>query len=385
MRHFPFGVSGVVMNAQGLLRPVRAALLPLLSILTALIVGGVIIWLAGPKLNGDWLGVKFVLDGYAGLFQGAFGSQKAIISTLVRATPYIFAGLAVALAFRCGLFNIGAEGQLALGALFAGGVGFSLHGLPPLIHLPLTLLAGMLGGFLWGMIPGILKARTGAHEVITTIMLNYIAAQLTGYLLNGPWKDPNPNNVTAQTPKIAEAAHLPLLLPGLHWGVILAFLAAIAVWFFLWKTTWGFEIRTVGANAAAARCAGINVSRNIVLAMGLSGMLAGLAGAVQVAGVNYRTILGFNAGYGFDSIAIALLGRNTPLGVVLSALLFGGLRNGATLMQFRTQISSDIISVIQALILIFIAAEQIIRWIYRVRVPSGLSEQVTLSKGWGKS
>ena len=361
----------------------RAALLPLLSIITALFAGGVIIWLSGPRLNGDWLGVKFVLDGYAGLFQGALGSQKAIIGTLVRSTPLIFAGLAVALAFRCGLFNIGVEGQFGMGVLAAAWTGVSLAGLPAVILLPLTMLAGALGGFVWGMLPGFLKARTGAHEVITTIMLNYIAAQISGYLLNGPWKDPA--NVTAQTPRIAEAARLPALLPGLHWGVVLAFLAAVGVWYFLWKTTWGFEIRTVGANSSAAKYAGINVSRNVVLAMGLSGLLAGLAGAVQVAGVNYRSTLGFNVGYGFDSIAIALLGRNTPLGVVLSALLFGGLRNGATIMQFRTQISSDIISVIQALILVFVAAEQIIRWIYRVPATRDDTGTATLSKGWGKS
>ncbi len=373
------------MNAQMFRRLGRAILLPFLSIFTALLVGGVIIWLSGPKLTGDWFGVKFVLDGYAGLFLGAFGTQKAIIGTVVRATPLIFAGLAVALAFRCGLFNIGVEGQLALGALFAAWVGVNFTGLPAILHLPLTLLAGALGGFLWGMIPGALKARTGAHEVITTIMLNYIAAQIAGYLLTGPWRDPNPTNVTAQTSRIAEAARLPMLLPGLHWGVVLAFLAAVAVWYFLWKTTWGFEIRTVGANASAAKYAGINVARNIILAMALSGMLAGLGGAVQVSGLNYRSTLGFNIGYGFDGIAIALLGRTTPLGVVLAALLFGGLRNGATLMQFRTQISADIISVIQALILIFIAAEQIIRWIYRVPLPSDAGEPATLSKGWGKS
>jgi ABC-type uncharacterized transport system permease subunit len=373
-----------MMNAQMFRRLGRAILLPFLSIFTALLFGGVIIWLSGPKLNGDWFGVKFVLDGYAGLFLGAFGTQKAIIGTLVRATPLIFAGLAVALAFRCGLFNIGVEGQLALGALFAAWVGVNLTGLPAILLLPLTLLAGALGGFLWGMIPGILKSRTGAHEVITTIMLNYVAAQIAGYLLTGPWRDPNPTNVTAQTSKIADAARLPMLLPGLHWGVVLAFLAAVAVWYFLWKTTWGFEIRTVGANASAAKYAGINVARNIILAMALSGMLAGLGGAVQVSGINYRSTLGFNIGYGFDGIAIALLGRTTPLGVVLAALLFGGLRNGATLMQFRTQISADIISVIQALILIFIAAEQIIRWIYRVP-PSDAGESATLSKGWGKS
>jgi simple sugar transport system permease protein len=373
------------MNAQRLRSLGRGALLPFLSIFTALVAGGIIIWLSGPRLAGDWLGLKFVLDGYAGLFQGALGNQKAIIGTLVRATPLIFAGLAVALAFRCGLFNIGVEGQLALGALVAAWIGVNLTGLPAIIHLPLTLLGGMLGGFLWGVIPGILKARTGAHEVITTIMLNYIAAQLTGYLLSGPWRDPNPTNVTAQTSRIAEAARLPAITANLHWGVVLAFLAALAVWYFLWKTTWGFEIRTVGANAAAAKYAGINVTRNIVLALALSGMLAGLGGAVQVAGVNYRNTLGFNVGYGFDGIAIALLGRNTPLGTVLAALLFGALRNGATVMQFRTQISADIISVIQALILVFVAAEQIIRWLYRVRVTPDSTAQATLSKGWGKS
>ena len=373
------------MDRQTLRRLGPTVLLPLLSVFTALVVGGVIIWLAGPRFQGEWFGLEFVLDGYAGLFQGAFGSQKAIIGTLVRATPLIFAGLAVALAFRCGLFNIGVEGQLGIGVLAAAWAGVSLAGLPAVILVPLTLLAGAIGGFLWGIIPGYLKARTGAHEVITTIMLNYIAAQIAGFLLTGPFRDPSPTNVTAQTPKIGEGARLPFLLPGLHWGVVLAFLAAVAVWYFLWKTTWGFEIRTVGANSSAAKYAGINVPRNVVLALGLSGLLAGLAGAVQVAGVNYRGILGFNVGYGFDGIAIALLGRTTPLGTVLAALLFGSLRNGATVMQFRTQISADIISVIQALILIFVAAEQIIRWIYRIPKARDEVGQAALSKGWGKS
>jgi simple sugar transport system permease protein len=364
---------------------IRGALIPVLATFTALLAGAIIIWLAGPKLSGEWLGLRFVWDGYSGLLSGAFGSQAALLGTLVRATPYIFAGLAVMLAFRCGLFNIGAEGQLLLGALGAAGVGFGLQGLPTVVHLPLTLLGGMAGGFVWGAIPGFLKARTGAHEVITTIMLNYIASQIGSYLLGGPWRDPNPLNVVAQTPRIAENARLPMIVPGLHSGVVLALIVAVCVWFFLWKTTWGFELRTVGASSAAAAYAGMGVSRNVLLAMGLSGMLAGLAGAVQVAGVNYRSTIGFNTGYGFDSIAIALLGKNTVLGVVLSAILFAALRNGATQMQFRTQISADIISVIQALILIFIAADQIVRWLYRVRTSSGLGEQATLSRGWGKS
>ncbi len=371
------------MNMTRLRHAASSALIPVLAIFTALLVGGIIIWLGGPKFSGEWFGLRFVWNGYSGLFVGAFGTRAAIIATLVRSTPYVFAGLAVMLAFRCGLFNIGAEGQLLLGALGAAAVGFGLSGLPTIIHLPLTILGGMIGGFLWGAIPGFLRARTGAHEVITTIMLNYIASQLGGFLLNGAWKDPNPLNVVAQTPRIAEEARLPLLTPGLHAGVLLALIVAVGVWYFLWKTTWGFEIRTVGTNPSAAAYAGIAVSRNIVLAMALSGMLAGLAGAVQVAGVNYRSTLGFNTGYGFDSIAIALLGKNTVLGVVLSALLFGALRNGATLMQFRTQISADIISVIQALILIFIAADQIIRWLYRLRT-SNSSEQASVSRSFGK-
>jgi general nucleoside transport system permease protein len=373
------------MDSSRLRRAVRGALIPLLAIVTAMAVGGVIIWLAGPRLAGEWFGLRFVWDGYSGLLSGAFGTRAALIGTLVRATPYIFAGLAVALAFRCGLFNIGAEGQLLVGSLAAAWIGFRLVGLPAIIHLPLTLLGGMAAGFLWGGIPGFLKARTGAHEVIVTIMLNYIAAQSAGYLLGGPWRDPNPLNVVAQTPRIEESARLPTLVPGLHWGVVLALLTAVAVWYFLWRTTWGFELRTVGANSAAAAYAGIAVSRNVVLAMGLSGLLAGLAGAVQVAGVNYRSTIGFNVGYGFDSIAIALLGKNTVLGVILSALLFAALRNGATLMQFRTQISADIISVIQALILIFVAADQIVRWTYRIRTSTGAGEPAMLSKGWGKS
>jgi general nucleoside transport system permease protein len=373
------------MNVTSFKRALRGALIPLLAIFTAMLLGAVLIWLAGPRFQGEWLGLKFVWDGYSGLIEGALGSRTAIINTLVGSTPFIFGGLAVMLAFRCGLFNIGVEGQLLLGALGAAGVGFGLQGLPMAIHLPLTLLGGMAAGFAWGAIPGILKARTGAHEVITTIMLNYIASSTASYLLSGPWKDPNPLNVVAQTPRIEEAARLPQIIPGLHSGVPLALVTAVAVWYFLWKTTWGFAIRTVGANSAAAAYAGIAVSRNVILALALSGLLAGLGGAVQVAGVNYRSTLGFNLGYGFDSIAIALLGKTTVLGTVLAALLFGALRTGATLMQFRTQISAEIISVIQALILIFIAAEQIVRWIYRVRVGSGFGEQATLSKGWGKS
>jgi simple sugar transport system permease protein len=273
------------------------------------------------------------------------------------------------LAFRGGLFNIGAEGQLTVGALAAAWAGFGLD-LPPVIHLVVVLAAGCLAGGVWGGVAGLLKARTGAHEVITTIMLNYIAGQLASYLLNGPLRDRSPLNVIAQTPKIAEGARLPDVVAGLHSGVLLTVVVAIIVWFVVWKTTTGFELRMVGSNPDAAAYAGVNVVRRMTWALGVSGLLAGLAGAVQVAGVNYRSTLGFNIGYGFDSIAIALLGRNTVSGVLMSSILFAALRTGATKLQFRTQVSADIISVIQALVLLLVAAEQIVRWLYRMRAPA---------------
>lgn len=361
---------------QAIAKPMKTILTPFLAVFTALVLGGLIILTAG----GD------PITAYRGLYEGAFGSLNALSETTVWATPYIFAGLAVALAFKGGLFNIGAEGQLALGAVASAWMGYGLleRGieLPTLLHLPLAIGAGMLAGAIWGAIPGWLKARTGGHEVINTIMMNYIALNVTSFLLNGPMKDPNPLNVVARTPKIAESARIPQILPGLrfHWGFPLALLTAGIVWWFLQKTTWGFEIRTVGANPDAAKYAGVNVTRTIVLTMMLSGILAGLAGAIEVTGLNYRHELGFSVGYGFDAIAIALLGKTHPLGVVLSALLWGAMRNGATRMQFLTQIPVDVISVIQALILLLVAADAIIRWLYRIRAKE---EKLVLTRGWG--
>jgi simple sugar transport system permease protein len=353
-----------------------AMLVPLLAVFTAVIIGGIIIAVVG--------GNPFAA--YAGLFEGAFGSVKALSETTVWATPYIFAGLAVALAFKGGLFNIGAEGQLALGAVASAWVGYALPGilgvtLPIYIHLPLAVLAGMLFGMLWGAIPGALKAYTGAHEVINTIMMNYIALNMVSFLLNGPMKDKDPNNVIARTPEIAVSARIPVIFDGLrlHWGFVLALVVAFIIWWLLWKTTLGFEIRTVGLNPDAAKYAGINVKRIMTLTLALSGMLAGLAGTIEVTALNYRHELGFSVGYGFDAIAIALLGKTHPAGVVLAAILFAAMRNGATRMQFLTQIPVDIISIIQALILLFVAADAIIRYIYRIRQSS---DKVVLTRGW---
>ncbi len=365
--------------ARGVGRALNSLLVPVLAIITAVIVGGLIIFVVG----GD------PIRAYLGLAEGAFGSVSALSETSVWATPYIFAGLAVALAFKGGLFNIGAEGQLAFGAVASALVGYALPGwlhtsIPAYIHIPLTVGAGLIAGAIWAAIPGALKAYTGGHEVINTIMMNYIALNITSFLLNGPMRDPDPLNLSARTPEIAASARIPPIFAtgGLrfHWGFILALVAAVIIWWLLWKTTTGFEIRTVGSNPDAGKYAGINVKRTIVLTMAISGALAGLAGAIEVTALNYRHELGFSVGYGFDAIAIALLGKTNPFGVILAAILFGAMRNGGTRMQFLTQIPVDIISVIQALILLFVAADAIVRYLYRVRARE---ERVVLTRGWG--
>jgi simple sugar transport system permease protein len=341
-----------------------AMLIPSLSILTAVILGGIIIVLVR--------GNPFVA--YLGLLQGSFGSAKALSETAVWATPYIFAGLAVALAFK-----IGATTAALIGYALPGWLGFDL---PRIIHLPLVIIMGALAGAFWAAIVGYLKAYTGGHEVINTIMMTYIALNTISFLLNGPMKDPNPDNVIARTPLIADSARIPPIFDGLrvHWGFILALLAAYLVWWLLNKTTLGFEIRTVGSNPDAAKYAGVNVKRIIIVTMALSGMLAGLAGTFEVTGLNYRHELGFAIGYGYEAIAIALLGKSHPLGVVLAAILFAAMRNGATRMQFLTQLPVDLISMLQALILLFVAADAIIRYLYRIK---SQGERVVLTRGWG--
>ncbi len=364
--------------SKGFLRSaLDAILIPFLAILTAIILGAIIILSVG---GNPYLA-------YFGLIQGSFGSAKALSETAVWTTPFIFAGLAVALAFKGGLFNIGAEGQLALGATFSALIGYALpewlgFDIPAIIHLPLAIIVGMIAGAIWAGIVGFLKAYTGGHEVINTIMMNYIALNTISYLLNGPMKDRNPSNVIARTPLIADSARMPEIFAGyrIHWGFVLALLVAVFIWWLLNKTTLGFEIRTVGTNPDAAKYAGMNVKRIIIITMALSGMLAGMAGSLEVTGLNFRHELGFSIGYGFDAIAIALLGKSHPLGVVLASILFAAMRNGATRMQFLTQLPIDLISMLQALILLFVAADAIIRYIYRIKAKG---ERLVLTRGWG--
>jgi simple sugar transport system permease protein len=281
------------------------------------------------------------------------------------------------------LFNIGVEGQLFIGAIFAAFVGYSITGLPPIIHIPLAILAGALGGAIWGFIPGWLKVKTGGHEVINTIMLNFIAFRISDWLLSGPMQRPDSFNPVS--PTIQESAMLPRFFESpirFHLGFFLALVAAWLVYWLLFKTKWGFDLRSVGANPRAARYAGMSIMGTTVLAMSLSGALAGLAGTNEVLGLNHNLAMAFSAGYGFDSIALALLGKSHPLGVVLASLLFGTLRNGATRMQVVAQVPIDIITVLQALILVFIAAPAIIRTIYRLRESKAEEEGVTI-RGWG--
>ena len=360
----------------------QTLLVQALAVLTGLAAGAVLIWLTG----GD----PFLA--YGGLWEGSLGRLASISETLVWSTPYILAGLAVGLAFRGGLFNIGAEGQLSVGALTAAWVGFAVSGVPWPLHLLLAISAGAAAGAAWAGLAGWLKARTGAHEVITTIMLNYIALLGTGYLLSGLLKDPSPFVVVAQTPKVLESARIPALFSDLrvHWGLVLALALAVACWWLLFRSTIGFAIRTVGLNTSAARYAGISIAGTVVLTMGLSGALAGLAGAIEVLGVNYYHTPGFSVGYGFDSIAVALLGKSHPLGVIPAALLFGALRAGATRMQFVSQIPIDVISIVQGIILLLVAADELVRRVYRIGgrravVSEERIAEGTVARSWGRA
>jgi simple sugar transport system permease protein len=295
----------------------------------------------------------------------------------------IFTGLAVALGFQCGLFNIGAEGQLFVGAAAGTFVGFAVAGLPWFLHLPLTIGAGFLGGALWGFIPGFLKARTGAHEVIVTIMLNYTAYRLIDFILKLPGYQREGRSDPISKMTLASAWY-PALIDGLraNWGFVLGLLAAAGVSWLLYRSTKGFEFRAVGLNPSAARYAGMSIAGSTILAMMLSGGLAGLAGTSQVLGVTRFLSSGVSPGFGFDGIAIALIAGSRPKGVILASLLFGALRAGSTPMQSITGIPIDLVVIIQALVIMFVAAPALVRGIYRVKVPETTGKEV-FSKGWG--
>jgi simple sugar transport system permease protein len=355
-------------------------IIPLLAVLSALIIGAVLIILTDGWGN--------VLPAYSALFKGAFVGWGSISETLLAATPLIFAGLAVGIGFRAGLFNIGAQGQMVMGGLLAVVVGFSFDGLPAVVHVPLAILAGFLGGALWGFIPGILRARTGAHEVITTIMLNFIAFRTLEYLLKLP-RIQQEGRFDPISKEIAESAQLPRLLTWLpvenadqlrlHLGFLIALGAAWVVYWILFKSTIGFEFRAVGANPDAAKYGGIGVAAAITMVMVIAGGLAGLGGANETLGVYHRAFPGFTATIGFDAIALALLGRSHPAGIVAASILFGALAAGGRTMQAAAGVGIDLIVVIQALIIVFIAAPELVRAIFRVKVGK---ETGQITRGW---
>ncbi|MCU1542613.1 MAG: transporter, permease component [Microbacteriaceae bacterium] len=369
-----------------------SVLISLLAVLLSIVVGGILIAITDADVQAaagyffsrpaDLLGAAWqaVAGAYSALFQGAFynfrvsgfaAGIRPFTETLTFATPLIAAGLGVALAFRVGMFNIGGRGQMLVAASAAGWVGFSLD-LPFGLHLIVAVLAAMIAGGLWAGIAGLLKARTGAHEVITTIMLNYVAYYLVSYLLRTPvLQAPGSNN--PKTRAMKDTAVFPDLLGGgynLHAGFLFAIVATIIVWYILNRSNLGFQFRAVGENPHASRVAGIDVKRAYVLAMLISGALIGLAGAAQALGtIKTGFGSGIDAGIGFDAITVALLGRSRPWGVFAAGILFGAFKAGGFSMQAAEGVPIDIVLVVQSLIVLFIAAPPLVRTIFRLPTP----------------
>jgi ABC-type uncharacterized transport system permease subunit len=369
----------------------QAIVVPALAVLTALIIGAVIIAVTDIDTLSLWgedpseafkQTMSGIFDAYKALFVGAFGSPRAISETLFAATPLIFAGLAVAVGFQAGLFNIGVNGQMHIGGMAALWVGFSIA-LPAFLHIPLALIAAIIGGAIWAGIAGLLKARTGAHEVITTIMLNFIALFLVDYLLKSSLFQATGRNDPISLPADPTAVFPTLFGYRLSIGFFLALAAVGFIWWLMYRSTIGFEFRAVGFNPDGGRYAGMNVAWIYVAVMAVSGAMAGLAGSNQVLGLEpYRGISGFAGNIGFDAIALALLGRSHPVGVLVAGLLFGALRAGGREMSGAAGIPIDLVLVLQALIIVMIAAPELVRAIYRIRTPEQ-DETITISTGWG--
>ena len=388
MRKFKFG-------------SLNALILPALSFLMAMIAGGLLIAFSdsaalkkiGHPLEFLKIAGAAVGNSYLALFQGSiynpnlatpnnrFEAFYPLSETLVAAAPLILAGLSVALAFRAGLFNIGAQGQFIFGAIAAAYLGFHYQ-LPTFLHVILALLAGVIAAAIWGGAVGFLKARTGAHEVIITIMLNYVALYFLMWILSTS-KFLRPGRLDPIAPEVNQSARLPRLFGAdfrITISIFIALAAALFVWWLLSRSTWGFRFRAVGANAAAAQTAGISVPFVMTSAMAIAGALAGLGGAVRVLGSDFSLTAGTAGNFGFDAITVALLGRAQPMGTVFASLLFGALRAGGGTMQANTTTPIDIILVIQALVVLFIAAPTVIRWIFRLKELK--SSGALVSKGW---
>jgi len=389
-----------VNRARRILGP---AVVPALAVLTAFIVGSIFILITDfanlQRLSTDPIGAigsaaGGIIAAYQAMLVGAFGDPARIATaiqggtprqiagairplteTLVAATPLIFTGLAVAVAFRTSVFNVGVDGQFILGAFGSAAALLLLQGLPAPIPLIGAVIAGVLTGAAWGFIPGFLKARTGAHEVITTIMLTYVATQIVLFGLRSDFlrQEGSSQPISKLLDAIARVPGMlaPFGIPGirLHYGFVVALIMAAVVSWFLFKTTKGFELRAAGFNLTAAKYAGMSAGGSIILAMTISGGLAGLGGSMEVLGTVPQMSTDISSGFGFTAIALALLAGNRPLGIVLAALLFGALRTGGALMQVQTGIPLDLLFFIQALVIMFVAAPGLVRSIWRMRAP----------------
>lgn len=303
------------------------------------------------------LGVDVKLA-YTALLTGAFGNKAAIANTLLYSTPLMFMAFAFSIAYRSGVFNLGAEGQMYIGAILGAWAGFAIEGVPHILHVLIIILCGAIGGGIWGSLPAILKAKRGVHEVISCIMLNYIAINITNYLVNsgGPLRK---DSTLPATPMVQETAKLSKLIPNtrLTSGIVIAAICAVLLFIFLWKTRIGYKARAVGLNPDAAECGGIPTMRYAIMTMIIAGALAGIGGAVEIIGVHNRFYAEFSSGYGFEGIAVSMLGGNHPLGILLSAVLFGALKNGATAMQIQAGANAELVKVLQALVVFFIACQ----------------------------
>ena len=356
------------------------AQVPVYSIVLAFAVAAVVV-IVSSAFTASGFDPLLPVRAYASLLAGAFFSGNGIANTLVAAAPLMFGGLAVGLGLKAGLFNIGVAGQFLVGAFAAAVTGAALATAPTIVGMPLAMLAGAAAGAAYGFIPGYLKARTGAHEVVTTIMLNRAAELLLAWAVTDLVRAPGFS--FPRTGEIGESA-LPFLGRNLHLGIAFAFVAIFVIRWILDRTTLGFEIRTVGLNPHAARYAGMRPVFITALTMTISGLLAGLAGAIQTLGVIGFYSSGITASVGFDSIAVALLGRSDPIGILFAAILFGAFRAGAPLMQIETSVPIEVIDIIQALVILFLAADLIVRKVFRVRARKvEITEMATVTGSWG--
>jgi general nucleoside transport system permease protein len=357
------------------------AVVPALSILLALFVAGFLIILSGLVGPKGELNLLLPLEAYRSLIEGAFGSLKGIANTVVAASPLLLTGLAVGVGLKAGLFNIGATGQVLLGGFTAALVGAQFAGAPPIIAIGAAVTGGLLAGAFAGFIPGALKAFTGAHEVVTTIMLNALIQLTVSGLVNDVFRAPGFS--FARTAPVGNAELVGLGGTTFHYGVFIAFACIPLTYWLLWRTTVGFEIRAVGANPTAARYAGMSPRRMIILTMSLCGAFAGLAGTIEILRMGYYPAI-FGTNIGFDGITVALLGRGHPFGIMLAALLLGAMRAGAPLMQIQAHVPVEIIDVIQGIILIFLAAEVVVRRIFRLKAAAGAGELQTFTRSYGE-